>query len=119
MGLPDEDWGERVHAVVIQRDKVDAAELMERCRNELARYQVPKSIEYRDQLPMTTYGKADKKYCDSQHSHEPHDLEESKASKVRSFTKYYPLLEAVCLSKRQGSVKDNLARASTRSNQTL
>ena len=61
VGLPDEDWGERVHAVVIRRNDVDAEELLDLCREDLSRYKVPKSIEFRHELPLTAYGKVDKK----------------------------------------------------------
>lgn len=43
-GIPDEKWGEAVHAVVIPREDVTSAELIEFCRENIAGYKVPKSI---------------------------------------------------------------------------
>lgn len=61
VGLPDEDWGERVHAVVVPREQVEAQVLLDLCRETLSRYKVPKSIEFLELLPLTAYGKVDKK----------------------------------------------------------
>ena len=59
IGVPDARWGEAVHAVVVPRLGKDAtaAELMAFCRAELADYKVPKSIEFRDELPRSPAGK--------------------------------------------------------------
>jgi len=61
VGLPHADWGELVHAVIVSRKPVTAEELLALCREELSRYKVPKSFEFREELPLTTYGKVDKK----------------------------------------------------------
>jgi bile acid-coenzyme A ligase len=56
VGLPDEDWGHRVHAIVVPADPVNppsAEELETHCRERLARYKVPKSFELIDELPRT------------------------------------------------------------------
>ena len=59
IGTPDDKWGEAVKALVIL--KKDAAakpeELMAFCREFIARYKVPKSIEFRESFPMTPTGK--------------------------------------------------------------
>ena len=63
IGLPHADWGEQVHAVVEIRSGAEVAKnaLMDWCRGKLSRYKVPKSIEFRAALPLTAYGKIDKK----------------------------------------------------------
>lgn len=59
VGIPDPLWGERVHAVVVLREgeSVDAGELVEHCRQHIAGYKVPRSIEFRDSLPKSGAGK--------------------------------------------------------------
>jgi long-chain acyl-CoA synthetase len=61
IGIPDEEWGERVHAVVQLYDPAggSAAEqrLLAFCREHLAAYKCPRSIELRGELPRTEAGK--------------------------------------------------------------
>jgi long-chain acyl-CoA synthetase len=57
-GVPDAQWGEAVHAVVVLRSDSDSEELIEHCRTLIARYKVPKRIEFRTQpLPKSGAGK--------------------------------------------------------------
>jgi long-chain acyl-CoA synthetase len=60
-GVPDEKWGEAVHAVVVLRpdaDAVGADELIAFCREQLAGYKVPKGIDFRGEaLPKSGPGK--------------------------------------------------------------
>jgi acyl-CoA synthetase (AMP-forming)/AMP-acid ligase II len=58
-GIPSEEWGEQVHAVVQLKEgqTATANELAELARAHLAGYKVPRSIEFRDQLPRTESGK--------------------------------------------------------------
>jgi long-chain acyl-CoA synthetase len=59
-GVPDDRWGEAVHAVVVPRpeQEVDAATLMTYCRAHIAGYKVPKSIDFQtDPLPKSGPGK--------------------------------------------------------------
>jgi len=58
-GVPDEQWGEAVKAVVALKPGVKVAEkeLIEFCRNNLAHYKAPKSIDFRDSLPKSDTGK--------------------------------------------------------------
>jgi len=63
IGVPDERWGERVHAVVVRHpgSDVDAETLMEHCKRLIAGYKCPRSFEFRDTLPMSAAGKLLKK----------------------------------------------------------
>ena len=57
-GIPDETWGEAVHAVVVPRGEVDPEELRAHCRERIAGYKVPKSVELRSEpLPKSGPGK--------------------------------------------------------------
>jgi long-chain acyl-CoA synthetase len=58
-GIPDERWGEAVHAVVVPRgDGASEQALIEHCRNLIAGYKVPKSISFQaEPLPKSGPGK--------------------------------------------------------------
>lgn len=58
-GIPDEQWGERVHAVVVLRngDALAAETLIAFAREHLAAYKVPRSIAFAAELPHTGSGK--------------------------------------------------------------
>jgi long-chain acyl-CoA synthetase len=65
-GIPDEEFGEQVKAVVQVRDGVEAddalaAELTEFCRQALAGFKVPRSFDFLDELPRTPTGKLEKR----------------------------------------------------------
>jgi long-chain acyl-CoA synthetase len=59
VGVPDKYRGESVKAFVVLRQGEAANEeaLVAFCRERLARYKVPASIEFRDALPKSTVGK--------------------------------------------------------------
>jgi acyl-CoA synthetase (AMP-forming)/AMP-acid ligase II len=59
LGRPDPAWGEAVHAVIIPAagQAVPAAEIIAWCRDQLAHFKCPKSVEFTDSLPRTTTGK--------------------------------------------------------------
>jgi acyl-CoA synthetase (AMP-forming)/AMP-acid ligase II len=61
-GVPDELWGEAVHAAVVVGDAhdLDVDELGELCASQLAAFKTPKAIHLVDQLPLTLLGKVDK-----------------------------------------------------------
>jgi long-chain acyl-CoA synthetase len=60
-GVPDEKWGEAVYAVVVTREEhaeVDPRVLIEFCREHIAGYKVPKTVEVRrEPLPKSGAGK--------------------------------------------------------------
>jgi bile acid-coenzyme A ligase len=60
VGVPDEDWGKRVHAIIQPRDLDDApdvAELDAHVRERLMSYKVPKTYEFIAELPRNDAGK--------------------------------------------------------------
>lgn len=60
IGLPDADWGERVHAVVVPKAgaQVLPEQVIARCRSLIAGYKCPRSIEIRSApLPLSAVGK--------------------------------------------------------------
>ncbi|MFV9428689.1 AMP-binding protein [Rhodococcus aetherivorans] len=65
-GVPDEDFGEAVKAVIQPVDPADAgpalaSELSEFCRSELAKFKCPKSFDFIDEMPRLPTGKLYKK----------------------------------------------------------
>jgi O-succinylbenzoic acid--CoA ligase len=58
-GRPDPEWGEAIVAAVVLRDgaTVPADELRSYCAARLARFKVPKAIEFVEELPRTESGK--------------------------------------------------------------
>lgn len=58
VGVPDENTGEAVKLFVVSKNRdLDDETLRTWCRKELAGYKVPKTIEFRDELPKTNVGK--------------------------------------------------------------
>lgn len=62
IGVPNEEFGEEVRAVVQPRDMADAgpaleAELLAYCREQLAHYKCPRSIDFEAELPRHPTGK--------------------------------------------------------------
>jgi long-chain acyl-CoA synthetase len=59
IGIPDATWGEAVHAVVVARPGADlpAAALIGWCRERLAHFKCPASVEVTGQLPRNATGK--------------------------------------------------------------
>lgn len=55
VGLPDAYRGESVHAVVALKPgmKATEAEIIAHCRKDLSAYKVPRSVEFRSELPKT------------------------------------------------------------------
>ncbi|MEH6582951.1 MAG: long-chain fatty acid--CoA ligase [Halioglobus sp.] len=60
IGIPHEEWGEAVHAIVILHpgQAVAEADLIAHCRELIAGYKLPKSVSFRDEpLPLSGAGK--------------------------------------------------------------
>lgn len=63
IGIPDPYWVEKVHAVVVKRPGVEATaeEIMSYCKDKMAGYKSPKSLEFIDAIPKNATGKILKK----------------------------------------------------------
>jgi acyl-CoA synthetase (AMP-forming)/AMP-acid ligase II len=57
VGLADERWGDRVHAVVAGRADLDAGALLDHARAKLANYKCPKTIDVWPELPKSSANK--------------------------------------------------------------
>src|SRR5262249_10296849 len=63
LGLPDPEWGKRVHAVVQRAgaDSVpDETEIIGYAKARLAPYKVPKSVEFVERIPRSEAGKVNR-----------------------------------------------------------
>jgi acyl-CoA synthetase (AMP-forming)/AMP-acid ligase II len=63
VGVPDEKWGEAVQGIVVLKPAAQATEeeLIRFCKEQIARYKAPKSIDFISALPKTGSGKIEKK----------------------------------------------------------
>ncbi len=62
-GVPDEEWGESVHAEVVVRadGALSSDDLVAFARDHLAGFKVPRSVAFRDEIPRNGSGKILKK----------------------------------------------------------
>ena len=72
LGIPDAKWGEVGKAFVILKagTQVTEAELFAHMQHYLAGYKVPRTIEFRDQLPISAAGKILKRQLANPHAEE-------------------------------------------------
>ena len=63
IGVPDEKWGEQVKAVVVLKKghSVSEEDIISFCKERLAGFKVPKSVDYIDMIPRNLIGKMLKK----------------------------------------------------------
>jgi acyl-CoA synthetase (AMP-forming)/AMP-acid ligase II len=63
VGVADEKWGEAVKAVVVLKKGYNATEeeIITFCKENIAHYKAPKSVDFMDELPKTGSGKIYKK----------------------------------------------------------
>ena len=59
IGVPDSRWGEAIKAVVARApgQTVSEEEIIDFCRDHIASYKKPKSVDFVDELPKNNYGK--------------------------------------------------------------
>lgn len=57
VGLPDDEWGQRVAALVVANEPIAAAELAGFAREHLAGYKIPSLMRFAQVLPLTGSGK--------------------------------------------------------------
>ncbi len=82
IGVPDEQQVERVKAFVVLKDKTKTSpekeqELIKFCQETLIKWECPREIEFRDELPKTLVGKVAYK-----------DLEDAEIEKLKAAGKY-------------------------------
>jgi fatty-acyl-CoA synthase len=63
VGIPDQKWGEAVKGIVVlkQDQKTTEQEIIQFCKERMAHYKTPKSIDFIEVLPRTGSGKIHKK----------------------------------------------------------
>jgi long-chain acyl-CoA synthetase len=59
IGIPSEKWGEAVHAVIVLKPDADTGfdDILVHCRERIAGYKCPRSVEFRSELPLSGVGK--------------------------------------------------------------
>ena len=62
-GIPDDEWGEQVKGAVTLRtgQRAEAEELIGFCRERIAAYKCPRSIDFLDEMPREASGKLKKR----------------------------------------------------------
>jgi len=61
IGIPDQEWVERVHAVIALKENATEHDIIAFCKTHLASYKAPKSIDFVNELPKNPQGKILKK----------------------------------------------------------
>jgi fatty-acyl-CoA synthase/long-chain acyl-CoA synthetase len=58
-GIPDEQWGEKVHATIVAQpgEALSEAQVVEFARERLAGYKIPRSVAFAEEIPRTGSGK--------------------------------------------------------------
>ena len=71
VGVPEPFWGEIVHAVVVPKQGATLAadDIVAFCKARIAGYKSPRSVEFRDALPVTGAGKIFKKQLREEFKH--------------------------------------------------
>jgi fatty-acyl-CoA synthase len=62
IGVPDERWGETIKALVVRAEGAEVTEqdIIAHCKQRIAGYKAPTSVEFRDSIPRTATGKVQK-----------------------------------------------------------
>jgi acyl-CoA synthetase (AMP-forming)/AMP-acid ligase II/uncharacterized membrane protein len=67
IGVPDEKFGQRLKAYVVTRGSVSEKALQDYVKSNLARYKVPRDVEFLKELPRNATGKVLKRELKEQH----------------------------------------------------
>ncbi|CAN5422184.1 long-chain fatty acid--CoA ligase [soil metagenome] len=59
IGVPDEQWGELVHAFIVKKpgSSLTAQELIDHCKTRIAGYKCPRQVSFIDAMPLSGAGK--------------------------------------------------------------
>ena len=57
IGLPDKEWGHRIHAILETNEPTSSKELIKFALDYLPPYKIPKSFEFLDEIPRNDSGK--------------------------------------------------------------
>jgi O-succinylbenzoic acid--CoA ligase len=60
VGLPDEEWGERIAALVVRDGEATATDVEAHCRDTLADFKRPRTVAFAAALPRTPSGTVDR-----------------------------------------------------------
>jgi fatty-acyl-CoA synthase len=62
IGIPDDKWGEvgKAYIVLNENENISEKEILDFCRGNLAKYKIPKSVEFLKELPKNDAGKINK-----------------------------------------------------------
>ena len=60
IGVPDEKWGETIKALVVVDGEPTERELIDFCRERMAHFKCPTSVDFREELARTATGKLQK-----------------------------------------------------------
>jgi O-succinylbenzoic acid--CoA ligase len=60
VGLEDEEWGQRLAALVVAESDLDDSTVREHCRDSLPGYKCPRTVAFADTIPRTVSGTVDR-----------------------------------------------------------
>ena len=63
IGIPDDMWGEAVKAMVVPKQGVELTEteIIQHCKDNLASYKKPRSVDFIKEIPKNLYGKVNRR----------------------------------------------------------
>ncbi|WP_370088908.1 o-succinylbenzoate--CoA ligase [Ekhidna sp.] len=61
IGVPDDRWGEVGKAIIVADSSLNQADILDFCAGKLAKYKIPKHIQFVSEIPKTESGKIDRK----------------------------------------------------------
>src|ERR671932_1999826 len=81
IGVDDEDFGQRLKAYVVTKNGGPSEDQIKaKVKSDLARYKVPREVEFLDELPRNATGKVLKKELKEMHEGSSEDGDEKKSS---------------------------------------
>ncbi|MEO1258916.1 MAG: long-chain fatty acid--CoA ligase [Bacteroidota bacterium] len=60
IGVADKKWGEVGKAFIVKKENISETEIIDYCRTKMAKFKVPKYIEFLSELPKNDTGKIDR-----------------------------------------------------------